>query len=191
MEKKTSSSLEKIFPLIKNRARMVVVFGILFVLTIMFSSYIKAGLFILLFIALSGVSKFYHKFFKSTIGVDLVFFTTMMIALAYNNILLTLIIAWPGLIIADSLGTKFSHTSVVSLIGLTIIALVAKLLMSTLLPFIISAIILMVIYETITCVAYYFLGSSFDKIAVFLVSHLMFNLFLIFSFAQSLKGFMI
>ncbi len=188
MIKKVKKSLKKIFHVVKNKTRMLILFFILFVLGMIYSQYLKAVFFVILFILIAGVSKFYHRFFKSSLGIDLVFFLTIIISLAYKNIFFSLLVAWLGLIIADSLGHKFSYTSLVSLAGLTMIVLIARVL-----PFtaIISAIILTLIFEIYSIIVYLILGSSFDRIILYLVSHLCFNLFLIFTISESLLSLMI
>jgi hypothetical protein len=145
-------------------------------------------LFLAIFIALGSVSKIYHRVIKSSVGIDLVFFTTLMITLVYKNLFFSLVNAWVGLILADSIGQRFSYTSVVSLIGLSIIAVVARFM-----PFsiVISAIMLTVLFEIYSVLSYSLLGSSVDKIIVYFVSHFAFNMFMILTFASGLASIMI
>ena len=175
--------------IVKHRARLILVSLILLAAFLVFSEYIKATVFVLIFIALSSVSKIYHRLFRSTLGIDLVFFSTVMTALVYKNILLSLIVAFPGLILADTVGTKFSPTSIVSLILLTVVSAAAKLLSG--LPLIYAAIILLVIFEAGAWALYNLQGSSLDKVLLFVSSHFVFNMFMIFTFSETLAGIML
>jgi hypothetical protein len=180
--------LKKVFGLFRNKTRLSLVIAILLIFGIAYSRYIKALVFAVIFIALGGVSKIYHRFFKSSIGIDLVFFFTLAITLAYKNLFFSLAVAWLGLIIADTIALKFSYTSLVSFIGLTIVAFLARVM-----PFgiLISAIIILLIFEVYSVAAYSLLGSSADKIMLYLVTHSVFNAFLILSFLEVLVKFMI
>lgn len=183
-----SDYLKKAFNAIKVKKRIMIILIILIILGVTYSAYLKSFFFLLISIAAGGISKIYHRFFKSSAGIDLVFFTTIMISLVYRNLFFSLANAWIGLIIADNIGHKFSYTSIVSLFGLTLIAIVARFLPF---PILISALLLTILFEIFSIVAYNLLGSSFDKILVYLVTHFTFNLFLIFGFAQSLASIMI
>jgi hypothetical protein len=186
--KKFAESLKKAFPLIKDKKKIVLISVILGLLGLVYSRFLWQLFFLAVFIALGGISKLYHRFFRSTLGIDLVFFTTIMLSLVYRNLFFSLINAWLGLIIADTLAQKFSHTSIVSLIGLTFIVLIAGFMPFSLL---ISAVILDIIFELYSAIAYYFLGSSPDKIFIYFISHFLFNMFLIFTFAESLGMIMV
>jgi hypothetical protein len=59
------------------------------------------------------------------------------------------------------------------------------------LPYIAALIVLTILFEIITSISYYFLGSSLDRILIFLFSHLAWNLFLIISFAEIIKKIII
>lgn len=181
--------LEKLFPLVKNRARVIAILLIFFTLGIAYSRYLKVGIVAIAFIAMAAFSKIYHRIIKTTMGIDLVFFTTVMVALVYRNILLSLVVGWIGLIAADTISSRFSYTSIISLICITIISFAAGLLGG--LPLAISAIILMILFEIIAALLYSLMGSSIDKIALFLISHFLFNLFMIISFAESLSALML
>ncbi len=186
---KIKNSFEKAFSAIKGRKSIPMIFLIALFLCITYSRYIKTLAFVVLFIVIGGLSKFYHRLFRSTLGIDLVLFLTIMISLAYRNLLLSLFAGWLGLVAADTIGQKFSHMSLVSLVSLTIVALTSRLLLG--LPTAMAAIVLTVAFEAVSAVFYYFMGSPPDKIALFLASHFIFNLFLILSFSGQLIVWMV
>jgi hypothetical protein len=176
--------LKKIFSLLENRTRLTIIFVILFLLGVAFSEYLIAALFSIIFIVVAGLSKIYHRFFKSSLGIDLVFFTTAVTAVAYQNFLLSFFVGWLGLIIADTLGTRFSHTSLITLIGLTIIILAGGFVSG--LPVLIALILLLIVFNLAAGISYLVMGSPPGKVMLFVLSHFLFNLFLILSFAEEL-----
>ena len=180
--------LKKEFSWIKRNTRIVLVALLTLCILLLFSSYLKAIIFTAIFIAAGSVSKIYHRFFRSTLGLDLVFFLTMMGSLVYRNILISFIIGFVGLALADSLAMRFSHTTLISYVSLT-----AAIVSSTILggfPIHIALIILTILYELISAFLYNMMGSSLDKIIVFVGSHLIFNLFLIMTFTTTLAAWM-
>ncbi len=177
--------LNKLFKKVyADKKKLFLVIIILAFLSLTYSGIIKKAITIIAFILISGISKIYHKFFKSTLGIDLVFFTTAVISVAYNNLFLSLFVGWSGLILADSLGTKFTHFSLVTLIGLSAVSLISGTVLF--LPAVTALIVLMIVFEIITIIFYFIMGSSADKIAVFFFSHLLFNLFLILNFSTDI-----
>jgi len=176
--------LKNIYAYLNKKSSLLII--LLIIILLLNLNRIKAILFSVIFILLSSVSKIYHRFFKSTIGIDLVLFFSIMISLVYKNILLALLTSWIGLMLADIIGTRLSHTSLISIIGLTIIIILSKFFIYSLS----SLIILTIIYEIIVIVFYYLMGSSIDKIAIFLVSHFLFNMLMITGVAEPLKTIM-
>ncbi len=189
MEKEIKKALNKIFSIFQNRLRFVLIMVILFLVVAFFMQYIKAIIIAIIFIILAGLSKFYHRFFKSSLGIDLVFFTTLMICLAYNNMFLSFLVGWLGLIIADTIGSRFSYTSVISLSALSIVILVSRFFSG--IDIMLSAIILTIIYDSAAVFLYTLMGSTYNRIIVFLASHFFFNLFLIVNFSRMLMQIMI
>ena len=186
--KSLKKNLKKTFKLFESKKRLIIVFLILMFLALTFSQYIKTISIIVIFIVLGGVSKLYHRLFKSTLGIDLIFFTTLLTSLVYKNIIIAVIVAYISLIIADNLGSRLNYTSLISLIGLTSTILLSKFLIT--LPLIISMIILTLTFEIISGILYYFMGSSPQRILLFITSHLLFNLFMIFSFGKNISNLM-
>ncbi|MBN2367531.1 hypothetical protein JXC34_00805 [Candidatus Woesearchaeota archaeon] len=180
-----NTGLKKLFSEVKKRQRLIIISIIVLLLFLAYSKFFI----IVIFISLAGISKIYHRFFKSSIGIDLVFFTGIMASLVYSPVL-GLIVSWAGLIIADTLGSRFTHTSVMTLFGLTIVALLSKFF--ALLPIVTAAIMLTIIFEVLMVLLYHFvIGSSPQRIFLFISTHLCFNLLLIMNFAVSLKLIMV
>lgn len=181
--------LQKVFGFLKKHKKIILIILISLFVILMFFEQVKKIIFILIFIALSSVSKLYHKIFKSTIIIDVVLFTTLLVSLVYKNIFLGFVVGIPSLLLADYFGAKLSHYSLVSLIGLGIVILLSQFI--GFLPLTISLIILTIIYELYACFLYYLLGSSPTQIIMFVVSHFISNMIMIFSFATYLSQIMV
>lgn len=178
--------LKEIFKKLKNKNTLLILL-ILIIIALM-SSVLKQIFFAALFIFIAALSKFYYRFFKSTLGFDFVLYGTLMISLVYTNFILSFMVAWIGLIFADMLAQKFNHNSLISLFGLTIIVLISKLFIGY--PILVSLILLTLLYELIVSVLYFFAGSNWSKILVFVSSHIIFNMILITSLTNLLMSVM-
>lgn len=181
--------LKNLFVFLNKHKKIVLVTLIALFVTLTFFAQIKKIIFMVIFIAISSVSKLYHKIFKSTIIIDVVLFLTTVTCLVYKNTILGLIVGVSGSLLADYFAQKLNPYSLVTLTGTVICIFFSKFLFS--LPLIIALVILTILFELFTCITYYFLGSSFDKILVFLISHVISNMIMIFSFAIPLSQIMI
>lgn len=181
--------LKKLFVFLNKHKKIVLISLIVLFISLTFFAQIKKIIFIIIFIAISSVSKLYHKIFKSTIIIDVVLFLTTITCLVYKNTLLGLIVGVFGSLLADYFAQKLNPFSLVTLSGIVLSIFLSQFLFSF--PLILSLILITIIFEIFTCTAYYFLGSSFDKIIVFLISHFISNMIMIFSFAIPLSQMMI
>ncbi len=154
-----------------------------------YSQYVRTTIFILVLIVIGSLSKIYHKFLKSKLGLDFILFPTLIVSLTYNNIILGFVVGIPSILIADYLANKLSHYTLVTLIGLCSVIILSKFFLTF--PLVIALILLTLIFEIITVVFYYLMGSSLPQIILFFTSHLVFNLVLIFSFTNLLTKIII
>jgi len=179
--KNIDKPLQRLFNEIKKRKRLFLVGLILLIFALIFSNHVKNFLIIILFVMISAISKLYHKFFKSSLSLDLVLFLSLVTVFTMNS-LSAFVVAWLGLLLGDYLAGKLRHTSLISLLCLSTIILVANLF--TGLHLIFSFITLLIIYNIMSAIIYYFLGSSPQRILMYLISNLSFNLFLILTFGN-------
>ncbi len=184
-----SKHFKKIFEILKKNKRLVLVSIILLFVSLVFFEQVKKIIFVMIFIAISSISKLYHRIIKSTVIIDIVLFVTMLTALVYKNSILGLVVAIPSLILSDQFARKLSHFSLVSIFGLIIIVFLSQILLS--LPLNLAMIILTIVYEIYAIAAYYLLGSSPSRILIFFVSHFVSNMILIFSFAKPIAQVML
>ena len=184
---KVNKLLKTLYGFLGKNKRTLLVSFIMFVFILTYLEYLTSIVFVAVFIVLGSLSKLYHKIIRSSVGVDLILFLALVTTLIYENIFLGLIVAWPSLLIADYLAGKLSHNSLVSLFGLT-----SVVLLSSVLPFsiILSLILLTIVYELITIIFYYLIGSPIHRIILFLITHIIFNLVLILSLAPILINIM-
>ena len=176
--KNIDKPLQRLFNEIKKRKTLFLIILILLVLGLFFLSYVKNFLVVILFVVIGALSKIYHKFFKSSLSLDLVLFLTLITLFTYN-VLSAFIVAYLGLLGGDYLAGKLRHTSLISLFCLGTIIFIGSLFLG--IPIKISLIILLIIYNIISAVIYYFLGSPIQRIITYLLSNFSFNLFLILS----------
>jgi|APSaa5957512622_1039677.scaffolds.fasta_scaffold69443_2 hypothetical protein len=187
---KKSNKLKLMFDFIKKHKRIILIITILLFTSLLLLDYVKAVFYSIIFIGISSVSKTYQRIIKSSIGIDLVLFSTLMISLAYHNIVLTFLVSYISLILADIIGTKLSHTSLVSLIGLTIIIFVSSFNFG--LNIMYTMILLSLVYSIITSLLYYYmLGSSPQRISLYFFSQIIFNLIIIINLSIPINNLIV
>jgi hypothetical protein len=170
-----------------NANRKVLLALLILFSLITFSQFLKKSLVIVLFLVIGSISKIYHRFVKSSLGIDLVFFLTMMLAIVYGP-MLAIVIGLIMKIAADYIANRFSHTTLITLAALFIPILFAKALIG--LPLVTALFILTLIFEIISSVLYHFIGSSPGNIVLYAVSHFLFNAFLIINLGPWLQSIM-
>jgi hypothetical protein len=181
MKRNLKNYLQESFSYVIGNKRFILVVALTFMLMVVYFSILKNILLIVFLIAIASVSKMYHRLFRSHLGIDLVFFSCIIAAYRFGTAT-GLFVGWTSLVAADLLAGRFSHTSLISLIGLGTISIITPLFSE--IPFITAGIIITVIYEIIVLPLYFLLGSDLFKILTFLVSHLVFNVFVITNVAQ-------
>ena len=180
---------KKAFSFLKKHKRIVLISLIVLFISIMFFEKLKKIIFMVVFIAVASISKLYHKIIKSTVVIDFVLFVTLLTSLVYDNKLLGYVVGYSSVIISDYLASKLNHHSLVSLLGMTFVVFVSTFL--SFLPLTIAMVILVILYEIYASVVYSIMGSPVNQIIIFLISHFISNMIMIFSFAPILSLSMI
>ena len=119
--------LKIVFDYLTKHKNITLLSLILILSLLFFSQYLKHVFISIIFILIAGISKVYQRFLKNTLGLNLILFPTLMIGLVYKNTILALSVGWISLILADYVAIKLSHTSLVSLFGITLIVFLSKL----------------------------------------------------------------
>lgn len=184
--------LNKIFSLLKKNKRLIFIIILsLLIINIITNKYIiflKQLIYSIILFSISSLTKVYHRFIKTTISIDLIFFSTILITFAYKNILLSIVLGIISLIIADFLSDKLSYTSLISIFCLSITIILSIFLINInnilKLNIILISFFLLILYEFFASLLYNSLGSSKEKIILFLISHFSFNFFLIINFLE-------
>lgn len=183
-----SMQFKKAFDYLKKHQRIVIILLILGFASIAFFEQLKRVLIVIIFIAVASASKLYHKLFRSTVVVDFVLFLTLMTSLVYENKILGYVVGFTTVLLSDYFANKLSYHSLVSLAGITLVITAGALLSSIHLQ--VALVILVILYEIYAVIVYYLMGSTVNQIAIFLVSHFISNMIMIFSFAGFLRRLM-
>ncbi len=150
-------------------------------LLIFFWSYIRMAIAMALFIALAAVSMLYNRWIKVSIGVEFVMLGLVITSIAFGT-LPGLVVGLVGLFLAEILSERFTYSTFVSFIGITVVALAARTIFGlTNGSITATGIIVTVIYNAIIIPGYLLLGSSVGRSALFSATHIAFNTW-VFSF---------
>ena len=150
------------------------------VLLFFFWGYVKTLLVMIFFIVLGAVSMIYNRWLKLSLGFEFV-----MLGLVITSITLGwlpgLVVGIVSLFMAEIIAERFTYSTFVSFIGISVVALVAPFVFHQTNSITSAGIILTILYDAIIIPGYLLLGSNFGRSALFVVTHIIFNVW-VFSF---------
>ncbi len=170
--------------LIEKRLIVVIALAAV-VLLFFFWSYIKMFLVMGAFIALAAFSMLYNRWIKVSLGVEFVMLGLVITSIAFGR-LPGLVVGMVGLFLAEIISERFTYSTFVSFIGIAVVAVMAPNVFQWMSHSITAAgIILTLIYDAIIIPGYLLLGSDIGRSGFFLVTHIIFNIW-VFSFIAPL-----
>ncbi len=150
------------------------------VLLFFFWAYVKLLVVMGFFIALGAVSMIYNRWIKLSVGVELIIFGLVITSIAFGR-LPGLIVGFVGLFLAEIISERFTYSTFVSFVGIMVIAIIAPNIFHQTSSITSAGIILTIIYDAIIIPGYLLLGSNIGRSALFVATHIIFNIW-IFSF---------
>lgn len=165
--------------LVKKRLIVFLAIALLFLL-FFFWSYIKVLAVMLIFTALAALSMFYNRWIKVSLGVELVMLGLVITSVAFGR-LPGLFVGLAGLSLAEVLSERFTYSTFVSFIGVAVAALIAPNVFHQTDSITSTGIILTIVYDAVIIPGYLLLGSNIGRSALFVATHIIFNIWL-FSF---------
>ncbi|MFH1182321.1 MAG: hypothetical protein V1702_05150 [Candidatus Woesearchaeota archaeon] len=170
--------------LLSDRASMAA--GIALGITIsLFFSYVKPLVAIAFFIIIGAASLLYNRFIKVSLGFELIMLVTVLAGFLYG-IPAALITGVTAMFLAFLVTGHFTQGSIVSFIGIAAVSL--------LIPFFkgmgitTAGIILTVVYDAIIAAGYLALGSRIERTALFVATHILFNIWVFMVLAPRIYG---
>lgn len=161
--------------------RLIILFALAgVVLLFFFWSYIKVFFVMGAFIALAAFSMLYNRWIKVSFGVEFVMLGLIITSVAFGR-LPGLVVGMAGLFLAEILSERFTYSTFVSFIGIAVVALTAPNIFNQTSSITATGIIMTVIYDAVIAPGYLMLGSNAGKTALFVVTHIIFNIW-VFSF---------
>lgn len=165
--------------------RLIVFFAIVvFVLLFFFWSQVKVILVMAFFIALAAASMLYNRLIKVSLGAEFIMLGLVITTLAFGR-LPGLIVGIVGLFLAEVLSERFTYSTFVSFIGIAVVGLTAPNVFNQTNSITATGIIMTVIYDAVIIPGYLLLGSNLGRSALFVVTHIIFNVW-VFSFIAPL-----
>ncbi len=165
--------------------RLIVLLGIAaFALLFFFWAYVKALFVMAAFIALGAASMAYNRWVKLSLGVELVTLGMVITSLAFGRAA-GLFVGVVGLFLAEVLYERFTYSTFVSFIGIAVIAIIAPAVHSRTGDITATGILLAIVYDAVIIPGYLLLGSSLGRSALFIVTHIAFNIW-VFTFVAPL-----
>ncbi|MBI2141397.1 hypothetical protein HYU16_03150 [Candidatus Woesearchaeota archaeon] len=132
------------------------------------------------FIALAAFSMLYNRWIKVSLGIEFIMLGLVITSVAFGR-LSGLVVGMAGLFLAEILSERFTYSTFVSFIGIAVVALAAPNVFNQTNSITATGIIMTVIYDSVIAPGYLMLGSNAGKTALFVVTHIIFNVW-VFSF---------
>ena len=144
------------------------------VLLFFFWGYIKVLVVIITFTALAALSMLYNRWIKVSLGVEFVMLGLVITSVAFGR-LSGLVVGMVGLFLAEVLSERFTYSTFVSFIGIAVVALAAPNVFNQTNSITSTGIIMTLIYDAVIMPGYLLLGSNVGRSALFVVTHIIFN----------------
>ncbi len=159
-----------------------VIAAILFV--IFYSNLAKALFLMTAFTALGIISLYYMKYIKLSLGLELNMLGTVTIGLLYGTVP-AIITGVVTLFVAELITERLTHSTVISFLGMAAVGIAIPLFPK---EWSITAvgICATILYDVIIIPLYIMLGSSPARSVVFLVTHILFNIWVFSVIAPNL-----
>ena len=144
------------------------------VLLFFFLGYVKTLSIIAFFIVLGAVSMIYNRWLKLSLGVEFIMLGVVITSVVSGR-LPGLVVGIIGLFLAELISERFTYSTFVSFIGIAVVALIAPNVIHQTNSITSTGIILTVVYDAVIIPGYLLLGSSIGRSALFVVTHIAFN----------------
>ena len=165
--------------------KLIILFALAaIVLLFFFWSYIKVLVVMAMFIAIGAMSMLYNRWIKVSLGIEFVMLGLIVTSVAFGR-LPGLVVGMAGLFLAEVLSERFTYSTFVSFIGIAVVALTTPNIFNQTNSITATGIIMTVIYDAVIAPGYLLLGSNAGKTALFVVTHIIFNIW-VFSFVAPL-----
>lgn len=156
-------------------------------LIFLFGQSIKFMLIVTALIVAASLSTFYHNYLKSPVNLELIKFATILTAATYG-LIIGLTVAVISTIASKIISEKLDQTAIVSLLGITAVAIAASILSSW--NIVTLGITLVLLYHLITAPLQMALGGTFAYGVVYVGSNVLFNVLIFSRIAPMVVGVM-
>ncbi len=172
--------------LVRQRKWTFVGILIAVIFIIFYSNLAKAIFLMALFITIGVISLYYMKYVKLSLGVELNLLGTVIIGLLYGTIpaIITGIVT---LFVAELITERLTHSTVISFLGMIVIGITIPLFpkewsITTV------GICTVLLYDDIIIPLYLMLGSSPARSGIFLITHILFNIWVFSAVAPTVMN---
>ena len=162
-------------PFLVEKRIMIVTALVALVLLFVFRDIFQAILVMTLFIIIGFASMMYNRWIKVSLGFELIMLGTVLTAAVYGS-LPAIIVGFVALFAAEVFTNRFTYLTFMSFIGLFVVAMVVPSFHTTSITLI--GIWMTIMYDALILPGYLLLGSSPWRTLLFLVTHLLFNVWL-------------
>ncbi len=159
--------------------RVAVVLAIAtFVILLLFRSFVEMLVVMAFFIFLGVMSMMYNRWVKVSLGFELIMLGTVITGLVYGRVP-ALVVGAVALFFSEVITDRFTYSTFVSFIGISAVAMAVPLVAGISVAW--AGIWMTLLYDAIIGPGYVLMGSSPWRTLLFVVTHIMFNIW-VFAF---------
>ena len=149
-----------------------------------FHSLVKMLIVMVAFILLGALSLMYNRWVRVSLGVELIMLGTVITTVAYG-VVQGIIVGFTSLFFAELFTGRFTYSTFVSFAGLFVVVVVASSLEFSVK---LTGILMTLLYDAIIAPGYIIMGSSPWRTSLFVVTHVLFNVWAFVFIAPHISG---
>ena len=174
-------------PLVK-RKKLFIILAVVALIALLVSSVNKDLFFVFLLVLLGSVSMIYNLWLRISLGIELVMLATVLCAVVYGPVV-GVLVGFFTLLFAEIISTMISYNTFISFIGVVIVGVVASTYSGDNITS--WGIAMTILYDLIIIPGYLITGSDPFRSFVYVVTHILWNIWVFSVVAPSLLQAMI
>jgi len=176
---------EGITSVIKNWKRLALALVLFIILLVFFGQYIRFITTVVVLIAIGFASMLYNRVLRISLGVEFILLVTVLAGYKYNP-LVAFFVGAVALFSIEVFNSSFQHSTIVSFFGLGVVSLAIPLFADSSIT--VVGISMALLYNLVIAPGYFVLGSEPWKTVLFVVSDIIFNIWVFIVIAPRLVG---
>ena len=153
----------------------------------LYFAFVKEAIILAAFIALGAISRLWQRFFPAPIGANLIMLFAVISGAGYGSFA-GMLVGIVSLIISSIMVQDDLATTAAPIFAMSVVGYLAGILSISASNISLWGLALTVLYDAVISVEHILLGRANINTVIFVVTHLVFNYFVFFTFAPEIMG---